>query len=315
MAIGNLYITTKDYLWSDNNVLLLDSGNLSEVIDNTAIVDVHSSVEDLGYQGIDVACQAAQTITLIDVTTSSPDFSDSNFNSYGRLFYELYRNKHKVTNFELVDDIDLDQVVATQPRPSTDSTLWIVGAGITNGCDVHANCRWGDILAEKLDMPSVHLTHGHASVYWAADQILRSDISTADIVIWEIPEPARVEISSGWAVQPISQHLYSTVITEQRYWDTAYFGSQAILNKSLREIAQVVNFCDKIGAKLYLINLSDMAWLPFMLRNKTVFNDCVKDLQIERSVVTYIDMSADKLKPGPAHHAVFAEQIFEFINR
>lgn len=315
MAIGTLYITTKDYSWSDNNVLLLDSGNLSRISSDDSVVDVHTTVEDLGYQNIDVACQAAQTVTLVDIAPGTIAFSDSNFNSYGRLFYELYRNKHKVSNFGILEEIDLTHAVPMPSRPTSAPMLWISGAGVTNGCDMPIGSRWGDLLAEKMGMPVVHLSHGHGSVAWTADQILRSDIDSADIVIWEVPESARVEVSDGWNLQPITQQWYTSVASEQKYWAVEYFGSNAILNKSLHEIAQVINFCSKVGAKLYLLNLADSVWIPFMLRKHKNFIDCVKDLQIEKSIVTYIDIGADESKPGPAQHSIFADQIFEFIHR
>jgi len=306
--INKLYISTVDYKWNNSNLLLVDSHNLDKIISRDDAVDCHSSVEDLSSENISIACNNATEIILVNVTENTEIINNNCF-SYGRLFNELVRHKRKVKNFFWEKDFNYLKHV----RGNNDLTLWTVGCSVTEGYGVDHKHRWGTLLSQYLNLPEVSLSQGGTSIFWAADQILRSDIQKGDIVVWGLTNVPRITISNNWSFDPTTICEYSTIKKENQYWTLDYFESETQVLTSIREILQVINFCQKIGANLYLANILNISWIGVAFNNFENFIDLTHDLEINGNNINFIDLGSDNKHPGPKQHQQYAEKLYNFI--
>ena len=85
-----------------------------------------------------------------------------------------------------------DPVQLADNRRSDHAQIWNVGCSITDGFSIPKEKRYGQLLAERLNMPVSFLSKHGRSIIWAADQILRSDIRNKDLVIWGLTSPERL---------------------------------------------------------------------------------------------------------------------------
>lgn len=312
MAIGKLYISNNEYNWANSNLKLLNGNNIKHVLNSALIEDCCSSPEDLGYESIGLACNNALEIHLLEINNSINPLS---FMLYGRLFNELTRVQDKVINFtDIINKLDLVNSL-NEFRDTKQPTLWTVGCSITIGIGVEYNNRWGTMLSNLLQMPESTLSAPGTSIQWACDQILRSDIQKNDIIVWGLTSIPRIEITSNWKTMSRTVGNYSEIELAKQYWNLDYFDSETLLINSIRNILQVDNFCNKIGARLCLANILDIHWVPFMLKEYPNFIDLTSDLNIGKTMVEFIDLGTDKSHPGPKQHQQYANKLFNFITK
>jgi hypothetical protein len=162
-------------------------------------------------------------------------------------------------------------------------------------------------------MPEITLSKGGTSIYWSADQLLRSDIRESDVVVWGLTNVPRIEIARSWNFDSTTITGYYSKDKEHQYWNPDYFESETQVLFALRSILQVVNFCQKIKAKLYLANIFDVAWISVMLKDFKNFIDLTRDLSIVGNTITFIDLGSDNEHPGPRQHQQYAEKLYNFI--
>jgi hypothetical protein len=306
--IGKLYISTVDYDWNGNDSTLVDRHNLDKIIKSVNVIDCHTSVEDLFCENIGTACRNANEIVLVDVESNIAVTNDTCF-SYGRLFNELIKHKSKVKNFTWNKDFNYLKNTRTVNTP----VLWTAGCSITAGVGVDHAERWGTLLSASLSLPEVTLSQPGASIYWAADQILRSDIKEGDTVVWGLTNLPRVTISKDWNFETTTIRHYTSRKKEEQYWTIDYFESETQVLSSLREILQVINFCQKIKANLYLVNLFDIAWVKVALHKFKNFIDLTQNVPINNSTLCFTDVGTDNEHPGPKQHQEYATKIYNLI--
>ena len=312
MAIGKLYISHNEYNWAKSNLKLLNSNNIKHVLNSTVVEDFWSSPEDLGYESIGLACSNALGIHLLEINNSINPLS---FMLYGRLFYELTRVQHKVVNFtDIINRLDSVNSL-NECRDAKQPVLWTVGCSITNGVGIEYNARWGTILANLLKMPECTLSAPGTSIQWSCDQIFRSDIQKNDIIVWGLTSIPRIEITNNWETISRTIGNYCKIDKANQYWNLDYFDSETLTTNSIRNILQVNNVCNKIGAKLYLANILDIHWIPFMLKDYPNFIDLTSDLNIGKTMVEFIDLGTDNSHPGPKQHQQYADKLFNFITK
>jgi hypothetical protein len=152
------------------------------------------------------------------------------------------------------------------------------------------------------------------SITWSADQLIRSDIQSGDVVVWGITDITRFEYSINWQLKSIPAGNYNSVPEKLRYWVLDYFESNTQLLVSIRAIMQVINFCKKIGVKLYIANLLEQTWLPVIFRDYKNFIDLTDDL-VTAEKLLFLDLGSDNDHPGPKQHQHYAERIFNLIER
>jgi hypothetical protein len=220
----------------------------------------------------------------------------------------------KVTGLEFLKELNLQKFNNLANVRDTDlQVLWTVGCSITQGVGVSQNQRWGHLLSEYLNIPEVTLSSNGSSIRWAADQILRSDIRLGDTVVWGLTSIQRYEWSENWQLKSNTVGNMHRVAKPFHYWKYEYFDSTTHISLCIREILHVIQYCKKIGAKLYLANLYDTGLLPIILADYENFIDLTANCKIEENL-QFIDYGNDNSHPGPLQHKIYADQIFNMTN-
>jgi hypothetical protein len=311
--INTLYISTVDYKWTKTDSQLLNDHNLKKIIDASHMVDVHTSVEDLFCENINVACNHACRIVLVNIDENT-QFTNNNCFSYGQLFRSLIQNSSKIDNFDLSSfkwQKDLNYLYSS--RTTDTPVLWTAGCSVTNGVGVDHDQRWGTLLSGSLNLPEVSLSLGGSSIFWSADQLLRSDIRSGDTVVWGLTALSRTEVSEDWNFSPANIDTYYKLAKEKQYWTLDYFASETEVLTAARNILQVINFCQKIQARLYLANLLDKDWIGVLFKDFENFIDLTMDLPLVGSHIQFIDLGTDGKHPGPRQHQHYSTQLHNFI--
>jgi len=207
-------------------------------------------------------------------------------------------------------------------RKSESSQLWISGCSITHGVGVEKAERYGQLLSDQLNIPVSFLTAPGSSIPWSADQLLRSDLRAGDIVVWGLTAMGRiswfqdnrdlkhVNIYTYLGDPEFDNHVKITRIWEQ---DRAY--------DAITKIHQVINFCAKIGVKLYLAGiLVDLHRYSLDFENFIPFYRVIeenKDRQFKTDYQDnqFLDIGTDSERhPGPRTHQWYADKILEKIS-
>ena len=82
--------------------------------------------------------------------------------------------------------VDYDPNPLVDQRKKQNKQMWVAGCSISHGTGVGIKQRYGELLSNALGLESSFLTRPGSAIDWSADQILRSDIRSGDIVIWGI---------------------------------------------------------------------------------------------------------------------------------
>jgi|688.fasta_scaffold21866_4 hypothetical protein len=194
-------------------------------------------------------------------------------------------------------------------RKIKDTQLWVAGCSLTHGIGVDSSQRYGQLVACNLDLPCSFLTRPGSSIAWAADQILRSDIVSGDIVIWGVTGTERssqiyqnkltfTNIGSYVPDQPIEkQALVKTLFDETTFYSHLY------------AIEQVINYCQKQQATLLLFGLLVSNNMFRYLKSKNNYFHCTYKLQFQDNTISikYADLGTDNRHPGPLQHQLYAD--------
>lgn len=186
--------------------------------------------------------------------------------------------------------------------------LWIAGCSISLGVGVADHQRYGELLANSLDLSASFLVKDGSSIIWAADQILRSDICKGDLVVWGLTSTTRVPWFNKDAIQHIGpgNYLQHPKLNQQLSLD--YFDSEDLLYRSTISVFQVISHCKKIGANLLLAPFfNNGVWLE-------CFRDCTNLVQLSGlwgrdREDRFLDLGTDAMHPGPKTHKFYANEI------
>jgi hypothetical protein len=303
MAINKLYISTVDYDYVDNEVLLLDTSNYKKVISSDELIDCHTSIQDIKYNFKSVFENAKELVVV------NLEF-DGDKHIYRLLLNGLIHHRHKTKNFKW----DKEFNYLKHCRSADNPVLWTVGCSITEGLGVDFKDRWGTQLSNNLNLPEISLSQKGSSIFWSADQILRSDIREGDIVVWGLTNIARLEIAEDWNFKSFTGAGYlQDIAKEKQYWNLDYFDSQTQVLYAIRNILQVINFCQKMNVKLYLANLFSIMEFDIAFNNSKNYIDLTRDLDISDGSLKFIDYGTDGRHPGPNQHKHYADNIFNLI--
>jgi len=217
----------------------------------------------------------------------------------------------KIDNFSM-QSIDYD---LSDARATDDNQLWFAGCSLVAGTGVSKTERYAHLVAKQLGKEYTMLAFPGSSIYWAGDQILRSDIRSGDTIIWGLTSLDR------WTAYALKTpiHCLPELTTrnllqkqdfakEIKQYDaiTTTFIKHELTASQMwarNSILQVQNFCSKIGAQLLFVghldwNIKRWVKLPNYL-----------DLKKE-----YIDLGSDGQHPGPEQHKWYAKTIIEYLD-
>ena len=223
-------------------------------------------------------------------------------------------------------------------RRKLDTQLWIAGCSYAHGIGlIDDDQRYGQIVANHYNLPVNFLTRGASSIDWAADQIIRSDIKSGDIVIWGITGVNRFMHYAndgklfffGPSVFDDCHPDHSIVIEKgsgpewKNYWlDQMYDNSR--LFHALRLIEEVITVCQKINSRLLLVCHPELSkkdhadQLLSFLRTTGIYLELPQ--KSSRYIFPwppdhrkYLDKGTDGRHPGPKTHKMWAETIIKYL--
>lgn len=204
--------------------------------------------------------------------------------------------------------IDHDFLDLTAQRKTTSPQLWVSGCSISHGVAIDKKQRYGQLIADKLGLEVSWLTHTGSSIQWARDQILRSNIQKDDIVCWGITTTSRFSYYDKKL-----NHVYAGFYKDNKWLNNIIniekLDDEDQLYQCVTAIYQVQNFCNKIGAKLYMLDM-------FSQDENQIKSYC-SDLKNFQTVLGKndftLDYGSDQMHPGPLQHMMYAQYFLEMI--
>jgi len=290
----------------DTNAYLVDHSNFENFlkINNNDAVTVYTAHSDLPKITND-RCVLYEVLNKADIIYYFPPltwsdqreaFSVSNQRSLTLYFLSLINaEKNNVLNLDISSYQNNNYIHLRNIRKHKERNIWSAGCSIAQGVGVVEDERYASLIAKKSNLPLVDLSLAGSSIEYAADQILRSDIKTDDIVVWGLTEEARFPEWSTSLQRVIPGEHTSKTLTETRIY------------KSVVSVHQVANFCTKIGARLIMIPI--ICSENFCLLLSSLDNFYQLPYQTK-----FIDFGGDGEHPGPLQHRAYADFLISIIN-
>jgi hypothetical protein len=304
------YLVQKAKEYSANPILVTEENWTEEI--------------DVGYTGIEEFNNKFLLLKLLDRADeifyfpkeNNDSFELSTATSRGYLEYLLLLVKQngrtiKLSTQLLGNDIILqntDRILnLTAHRAVNNTQLWTAGCSYTYGVGVKSTENYPVLLSNMLEIPLTNLAKSGSSIPWSADQILRSDIKKGDTIIWGLTAKDRI----NWGITDLHNNInifsYSVCKDlETRFPKRLLLDTDNSLYQFLTHIHQVINFCQKIKAKLLIVGLlvaaEDLLYLHDLPEYYQYFN---------KDNFKHIDFGTDKLHPGPLQHQDYARAIYE----
>lgn len=288
----------------DNYLLMSDGINYTSLGDFTNLnnfVDTLSAADTLIYSPPDNAWSHEYIRTVTEF--------------YIWYFYQRKKKIYGMESLLTAAQLDINKMLALSDlRQSNNPQIWNIGCSITFGIGVDKSERYGQLVADQLQMPISFLATGAASIEWAADQLIRSDIRPGDIVIWGLTSFNRFPyyddtyIRNGGVRHVLPTHYddnprFNKIINRARLDD---------INQSYRavqHIYKVLNFCKKLDVKLILAGiLIDCKYINYTVGLPNYIQLCG---QVGNSLD--LDTGTDNIHCGPMTHRWYADQIITVI--
>lgn len=206
----------------------------------------------------------------------------------------------------------------TDKRKDSGPQLWSVGCSITHGIGVDPQQRYGQLLADELSMPCSFLTHPGSAIEWAADQILRSDIRSNDLVIWGLTHPERFTYVHDNQLVHVNADTYVHRPQFYKIVDPLTLCSQNTIYQQYYAIQHVINYCEKIKAQLILVELLHGGHA--LSRVLKFYKNYVKidyeySFKNSHMQTQFIDLGTDNRHPGPQQHLHYKKNVLDKLKQ
>jgi len=313
MTIGKLLISTVDFKHS-NETCLVHQDNYQKIISSNEVLNCHTSLDDMAHDDVmnDIFLDA-DNIELINLSEDS----SSDFYHYGVMIDMLCKIKHKVKGLDWIKKISYNSFNKVIDRTVEQPVLWIAGCSVSAGDGVAIDERFGQLLSSELNLPEYNIAKSGASISCATDQLLRADINAGDKVILGLTNFARMDFSESWKYKSrtIADYIQLHYKKDKNLLVTEYTDYEWLIVKYIHSINQVINYCNKIRAELYLVNLLGCSWVHAVFESHDKYIDLSPMMERDYSRPKYLDYGTDKLHPGPKQHKQYAENILNLITQ
>lgn len=205
-------------------------------------------------------------------------------------------------------------------RASKDPQLWIVGCSYAAGwLELTRENVYGTILAKMLDLDVTLLARNGSSIDWAADQILRSQLKSGDIIVWGVTGvsrylhaiPVRGTISIGPSVfDPNSPAYYPFGIDERDHLQKMLLSRDRFM-WAVKHVFQIQNVCDLMGCHLVVMPHYDLS----LEEIRPLFKQYLSKVPGYLELSPAIDFQYDNRHPGPKTQHLWAQEIANFIEQ
>ena len=289
------------YLINDTNYQQAHSGtcytSLGDLPNNLALTTILRQADKIIYH------------PPLSWTDKKKKYSIQYWTEYHVYIFSLDRSKEIINCPTFFHADDLDVMLYLQDSSKVNSKhIWAAGCSITYGSYVNVSKRYANLIATQLNLPLVMLAHPGSSIRYAADQILRSNIQKNDLVIWGITTPQR-----RIYYDQESKKIVHINITHINYKNKKFdLTDLTLLYDAVISIHQVVNFCNKIQAKLILGGILVDTELAAYLRYLKEYVHLYGFYGVN-SEDTFIDLGSDNQHPGHEMHEWYAKMILKKI--
>ena len=296
----------------DPTATLVTQQNCNALVSGTYYISL-GEFDDL--QSFVNTLSQASTLIYVPVKYWSDTKDQFSYMQHWTEFYLMFfKDRKTVTvNSNSVVNKELDTWLELAATRQVDTAqLWIAGCSVTHGIGVEADQRYGQLIANELEMPVSFLTASGSSIIWAADQILRSDIRSGDTVVWGITHVYRFPYYYKDNIKHVTYRTYKTDTKFDSIISLDQLTNKNTHYRAVVAIHQVVNLCQKLGVKLFLGGiLVDSYFLPYVtdLPNYTqMFGLHTGDHSHE-----FFDIGSDNSHPGPLTHQYYAKTFLDRI--
>jgi hypothetical protein len=196
-------------------------------------------------------------------------------------------------------------------RKSSTPQLWVAGCSVSHGRGVSPDQRYGQLLSNSLNLECSFLTRPGAAIDWASDQIIRSDIKPGDTVVFGLTTVERLTyVNNQQLVSGVNVFTYKSFPTFEKILPQHNLVTENTFYQHIVAIERVINFCNKIDAKLLLVGILT-AHNANMLRFLSIKqNFCQIPCKIKiNGELNFEDIGSDGIHPGPRQHQLYADFI------
>jgi hypothetical protein len=296
----------------DPTTTLLTSQNYTNLTAGTYYVSL-GDFENL-QQFVDALAQAS-VLVYVPVESWSDTKNQHSYMKHWTEFYLMFFKDKKTVSIDTDAKIsnELDSWLdLTAHRQTESAQLWITGCSTTHGVGVDEHERYGQLIADKLNLPVSFLTKSGSSIIWSADQLLRSDLRGGDIVVWGLTNVGRFPYYDNDKLNHVNFKTYEQDPAFDKVIGLDHLSNKNNHYRTVTAIHQVVNYCQKLGVKLYFAGiLVDSYFLPYLtnLPNYTqLFGHYAGDHELK-----FLDIGTDNLHPGPLTHQYYASTLLDKI--
>ena len=199
-------------------------------------------------------------------------------------------------------------------RKTNHKQIWAAGCSTTYGLGVAPEEIYTHIISKTLGLDLSVLAYPGSSITWAADQILRSDIRAGDIVVWGLTSVDRFPYycPEEDKLIHILPGYYSLYPKFKNIVDIKHLDDMTAKYKALTAVYQIVNYCEKIGAKLIIASVYTDIDFSANLKDLSCFVQ-LSHLYGGLATDMFIDLGDDSAHPGPLTHQWYAKKILEVL--
>lgn len=266
-------------------------------VDDNSVV--YTSQEDITLENFILLCQQAERV-YCDITASEM-IKD---------FYQLF--------FETKQDTVCDSLQLEDQRKADQAQIWALGCSYTSAVGVEQDQRWANRLAQKLNKNVSVLAAPRASIPWASDQLLRSDIRKGDQVFWMLTTAHRIDYFSE---DDKAVKIWPEMEPRELDKDEYSIMSKVLTHRwnvylSVKAIQQAINYCDKVGATIHIAQAmrndkqTDQSLITQLKKHSGFVVDFSMELQYNKFM---LDLGTDGQHPGPITHNKIAEVFYKYV--
>lgn len=227
----------------------------------------------------------------------------------------LISNYTKVSGLHITEPEQPIQLV--DKRKDNGPQLWVAGCSVSHGIGVSRNQRFGQLLADELNLQCSFLTRPGSAIDWASDQIIRSDIRSGDIVVFGLTHFARLTHVHNKKLILVTSRAYETFPELKKIIPQHNLLTENTFYHHLTAIDRCINFCNKVNAKLIMLGLltaGDYNLLRHLINKKNFFQYPYKFVNRDIFSYQFEDLGSDGEHPGAKQHQLYKDFVLKHLN-
>jgi hypothetical protein len=336
--IGDVYFeTAKKATEYDQHAFLIDHKNVQVFLqDKRSSITAYTSLGDLSkdLKTILSVLDKAEKIIYVEPTKWSdnktvnlnyPTESVQGLTEY--ILWRFYHNKKNVENINFEKYNHQNMLTLVDHRKSNDPNIWVLGSSFSTGGHGIDKNSYPWLLSQQLDLPLNLLAGNAMSIEWMADQIIRSNVQSGDIVIlslnlsdnkhcfWNDVDQSVNVLDSSWKETPANRKRVKQLGFNNIDLDRFLFYNDTGFYKTIIHIHQIINFCKLVKAKLFLFGIYTSDRLNLALADIPEFRNYTYKLESIGSGKVFVDYANDDKHPGVFQHKLYADFIIDNLSR